>query len=143
MKLPLLFATTALTLMVPVQEPRACDLVDATAAQAVIGGGLQDLNDSGAPSVCMYMSEDFNLTFQIQVLGVEMFDATPIHPRTPVEIGDEGRYNVGEDGTAIVQFRKGDYSVRMSVQAREWGGESFLDSLLDAARTAADRMPAE
>lgn len=81
-------------------EPVACELVDVTAAEAVLG-------------------------------------ANPTKMRTPVEIGDRGRYNEDESGNAIVQFAKGEYSVRISVTARSVPDASYLPALIDVARSAA------
>ena len=89
----------------------------------------------------MYMSGDGSLMLQIQIFGVELYDAVPISPRTPVEVGDRGRYNEDDEGTAIVQFAKGDYSVRVSITTRSGPPSSRIESLIDAARLAAERMP--
>lgn len=118
-------------------DPVACDLVDLAAAEAVLGANPMRMSDDTTPDICMYMKADGSATLMAQVFSHEMYDATPIHPRTPVEIGDRGQYNEDESGTAIVQFAKGEYSMRISVTARSVPNGSYLPALLDVARSAA------
>lgn len=132
----------ALAAAVPVGDfnPVACDLVDQASAEAILGANPMKLSDATTPDICMYMKADGQATLMVQIFGQEMFDAVPIHPRTPVDIGDQGRFNEDPSGTAIVQFRKGDYSVRVSVEARSVPSSPYLPSLLDASRLAASRL---
>lgn len=122
-------------------EPVACELVDEAAAEAILGANPVNMSDAETPSICMYMKADGTATLMAHVLGHEMYDATPIHPRTSVEIGDRGRFNEDESGTAIVQFVKGEYSMRISVSARSIPDASYLPALMDAARSAAAGIP--
>jgi len=70
-----------------------------------------------------------------------LYDASPISPREPVEIGDRGRYGVGTSGTANVQFAKGKHSVtlRVTPMSRPRVNE-LVEPMLEIARLAAERM---
>jgi hypothetical protein len=124
------------------QEPVACDLVDATSAERVLGSGATNVGGADVASVCRYDSADHDLVLIVQVLGVVMYDATPINPQTPVDIGDRGRYGVGASGSANVQFAKGEFSVTLRVTPMSGPPASALvEPMLEIARRAADRMP--
>ena len=126
------------------QEPVACELVDATSAETVLGSGATNPGGAAVPGICRYDNADGNLVLMVQILGVEMYDVMPINPQTPVDIGDRGRYGVGASGSANVQFTKGKFSVTMRVTPSHRSGPSasaLVESLLEIARIAADRMP--
>ena len=132
--------TTLLLASSAAVEPVACDLVDVAAAESILGANPMQLSDASTPDICMYMKADGSATLMAQVFGAEMYDATPIHPRTAVEIGDRGRYNEDASGTAIVQFAKGQFSMRIAVTARSAPKASYLPALLAVARSAAAGM---
>lgn len=142
MSLQTLIAGAAIALGAIGQEPVACELVDATSAETVLGSGFTNPGGADAPGACRYDSADGGLVMMVQILPVVLYDVNPITPETPVDIGDRGRYGVGSSGTANVQFASGDYSVTIRVTPMEGPPASDLvDPLLEIARIAADRMP--
>ena len=124
------------------QEPVACELVDMTSAEAVLGSGAVNVGGTTTPGVCRYDSADQSLVMNIQILPAMMYDAMPINPQTAVDIGDRGRYGVGASGSANVQFAKGKYSVTVRVTPfSESSAAGLVEPLLEIAQIAADRVP--
>ncbi len=124
------------------QEPVACELVDATSAEKVLGSGATNPGGAAVPSTCRYDNADGNLVLVVQILPAAMYDVMPINPQTPADIGDRGRYGVGSSGSANVQFAKGQYSVTIRVSPMSGPPASALvEPLLEIARIAVDRLP--
>lgn len=123
------------------QEPVACDLVDLASAETVLGSGVRDLGGDSTPAVCRYDDADANLVLMVQIFDEVMYDAMPINPQTPVDIGERGRYGVGTSGSANVQFVKGGLSVTMRVTPITGPpATALVEPMLEIARIAADRM---
>ncbi|NNF29651.1 MAG: hypothetical protein HKO53_18150 [Gemmatimonadetes bacterium] len=123
------------------QEPTACELVDGTSAETVLGSDWSNPGGASTPGACRYDNAEGNLVMMVQILGSVMYDAVPINPATPVDIGDRGRYGVGSSGSANVQFVRGEYSVTIRVTPISGPPASDLvDPLLEVARMAAERM---
>ena len=124
------------------QEPVACELVDQSSAETILGSDAINVGGTAVPSVCRYQNAEGNLVFIVQILIAEMYDVSPINPQTAVDIGDRGRFGVGDSGTANVQFAKGNVSVTLRVTPTSGPPASALmDPLLEVARIAADRLP--
>lgn len=119
-------------------DPVACELVDLTAAEGVIGAGSTRVDGGDEPSVCWYQNGASMLT--VQVFDDTFFQAI-VQAQTPADVGDEGRVSETDAGIVTVQFRKGEFSVTMMVRPNPRPEASLKDAMLGAARTAADRMP--
>jgi hypothetical protein len=77
----------------------------------------------------------------IQRSSADFYDMVSIpQPHTPTDIGDQGRYNVDEGGSASIQFVIGDSSVMISVRVFSERDGDYLPALLDLARAVADRL---
>lgn len=142
MNLQALILGAAIAVGPTVQEPVACELVDAASAEAVLGSDAVDFGGSAAPGVCRYDNADHSLVMMVQILPAGLYDVSPINPHTPVDIGDRGRYGVGASGTAHVQFAKGEFSVTLRVTPMHGPpATDLVDPLIAVARIAAERLP--
>lgn len=144
LSLPVLFVAASIAVGPTGQEPVACQLVDATSAELVLGSGATNPGGTVASSGCRYDKADGSLILMVQIFAVGMYDVMPINPQTPIEIGDRGRYGVGASGSANVQFTKGEFSVVVRVSPSHRSGPSaanLVEPLLEIAGIAADRMP--
>ena len=123
------------------QDVRACDLLDLEGAIRVIGPDAEPHGGDTAELICMY-SDPGVVLLTLQLGRAELYDQiTILPPHTPVQIGSTGRYNVQENGTAAVQFAKGNYSVTLSAQPMGSTQAQYLDPLISVAREAAGRLP--
>ena len=123
-------------------DPVACELVDQTSAEAVLGSGATNPIGAAVPEACRYDKADASLILMVQVFPLVMYDVMPITPETPVDIGDRGRYGVGSSGSASVQFAKGEFAVTLTLSPSIGAGSAspLVAPLLEIARIAADRM---
>lgn len=122
------------------QEVRACQVLDLQGASRVIGPGTEHPGGDTEQLMCLYSNPGIAM-LTIHLWPAESFDQMSIlKPHTPVQIGDQARYNVQKTGVVAVQLVTGSHSVTLNVQPMGKPKTDYLEPLLSAAREVAARL---
>ena len=134
-------STIILALFLFTQAASACELLDATTAERVLGTAVVDAT-AEPTQFCMFISSTSPTQLSVRTDTREVYDQIMLaKPHAEVDIGERARSHKFPEGGAAVQFVAGDVSITLAVRTPAGDdGRDYLDLLIDVGRDIAAKL---